>query len=375
MMYRFKSYGYGFLIVVIAVILFSSFSTSQQTTAQSRPYRIETWVYTPNWITAMTFAPDGSLFYTEKETGRVRLVSPDGVIQEEPVIHLSTDSLGERGLIGIAVDPDYENNGYVYVYHTFPAIIEGPYVLQRLVRFHVEDGVGSDPLIMLEVEVNPNKAKHHGGNLHFGADGMLYMSIGDNDVPERAMDLEFIHGKIHRFQIDGDELIAPEDNPWEDNTAYAIGLRNPIDFAFDPYSEEMVIFATENGPSCDDEINLILPGQNYGWRADYPCDDSRPGEFEDYTYPLIHYTPTIAPVGIEIYHGDQIPELQGDILFCAWNDGTMRRLVLDETRTEVIEETTVDIGNTFCSLDILTGPDGALYYASVTGIHRLIARN
>ena len=79
----------------------------------------------------MTFAPDGSLFYTEKETGRVRLVSPDGVIQEEPVIHLSTDSLGERGLIGIAVDPDYENNGYVYVYHTFPAIIEGPYVLQR----------------------------------------------------------------------------------------------------------------------------------------------------------------------------------------------------------------------------------------------------
>lgn len=362
------------LVILIAAVVMNSLPVSPPPTiAQSRPYRIETWVYTPNWITAMAFDPNGNLFYTEKETGRVRLVSPDGVVQEEPVIHLNTDSLGERGLIGIAVDPDYENNGYVYVFHTFPAIVQGPYVLQRLVRFRVEDGIGTDPFIMLETEVNPNVAKHHGGNLHFGPDSMLYLSLGENDVPERAMDLDFPHGKIHRFQIEGDELVAPDDNPWEGNTAYAIGLRNPIDFVFDPYSEdELTIFSTENGPSCDDEVNLILPGHNYGWRADYPCDDSRPGEFDEYTYPLVHYTPTIAPVGIEVYHGDQIPELQGDILFCAWNDGQMRRLILDETRTEVVEQTTVDIGNTFCSLDILTGPDGALYYASITGIHRLV---
>src|SRR5690606_7675506 len=109
--------------------------------------------------------------------------------------------LGERGLIGIAVDPDYENNQYVWVFHTFPAIVEGPYVLQRVVRFRVEDGLAHDPQIMLEEEVNPNVAKHHGGNLHFGPDGMLYLSMGDNDVPERSQDLSRLQGKINRFAV------------------------------------------------------------------------------------------------------------------------------------------------------------------------------
>lgn len=339
-------------------------------------YDVELYVRTPNLLTGMEFAPDGRLFYNEKETGDVRVVSADGKLQPDPVIHFRVDSLGERGLIGIALDPQFEENHYIWVYLTAPKVTdEGYKVWQQVIRFTETDGVGSDPIIMLEVPYESRDYSWHtGGRLRFDQDGYLYVSIGDNATPANAADLSVYPGKIHRFQVVGDKLEIPADNPWADNSAFAIGFRNPIDFVFDPYSDS--IFGTENGPSCDDEVNLIQAGHNYGWREGYSpisnCDDERPGEFEEYTYPLVHYSPTIAPVGIGIYTGDQIPVFQGNVFFCAWNDGKMRSLTLNDERNQVVYEELIDLKNASCHTAVLTGLDGALYFASSSGIYRLV---
>lgn len=338
-------------------------------------HNVETVLDDVNFLTSMAFAPDGRLFYTEKETGRVRVINTAGQLQASPVIELVTDGMGERGLIGIAMDPDYEHNHFIWVHHTVPVFQEGVMVIQRIVRFREEGGQGYDPQVMLEVPVLNDDGVHYGGNLHFDSEGYLYFSLGDHYRAENTTNLEVYPGKIHRFKVEGDRLVVPDDNPWAGSSAYAIGLRNPFDFVFDPYSDAM--FATENGQQCDDEINLIRAGGNYGWRVGYddvaPCEDERIGEIEGVTYPLIHYTPTIAPVGIEVYSGDQMPYFQGMIFFCAWVDGKMRGLTLDETRTQVIYSEEMDLRNTRCETDILTGPDGALYYASSTAIYRMVS--
>lgn len=340
-------------------------------------HNVETVVNLVNYPTAMAFAPDGRLFFTEKETGNVRVISVDGVLQEAPVINFRSDTLGERGLIGIAIDPNFEDNGHIWVYNTEPDFTETGryYVAQRVVRFEESDGMGSNPVVMLDVPYESEYARHVGGNMHFDKDGYLYVSMGDNAIPAFSDDLSVYPGKIHRFAVEGDRLVVPDDNPWADNSAFAMGLRNPIDFAFDPYSD--AIFATENGPTCDDEVNLITAGGHYGWREDYGilpnCDNEFPGENPEHTYPLVYFTPTIAPVGIEVYEGDDIPAFEGLVFFCSWKDAKMRVLYLDDTRTNVLLMEEVDLRGTRCHTDIAMGPDGALYYASTSGIHRLVA--
>jgi glucose/arabinose dehydrogenase len=299
------------------------------------------------------------------------------VLLPDPVIEFRVDKLGERGLIGITIDPNYESNGHVWVYLTAPTTINDRYiVVQRVVRFTERDNVGSDPIIMLEVPyLSRDYSRHVGGRLRFDDDGYLYVSMGDNADPANSQNLETFPGKIHRFAVEGDELVIPEDNPWPDNSAFAIGLRNPIDFVFDPYSD--AIFGTENGPTCDDEVNRIVAGGNYGWREDYDwlnfnCDDENPGQYEEYIYPLVHFTPAIAPVGIGVYSGDLLPNFQRDIFFCAWNDGKMRRLALNEERTEVIYQDEIDLRRKPCHTAVMTGPDDALYFASSTAIYRIV---
>jgi glucose/arabinose dehydrogenase len=338
-------------------------------------HRVETVFEHETLITAMAFAPDSRLFFTEKETGNVRVLSANWELQVEPVIGFHIDNPGERGLLGIALDPHYEENGFIWTQFIIPTDEDEDVVAwERTVRFHEENGRGSDPVIMLDIPIHNNDYIHYGGNLHFAPDESLFIAVGDHYRAENATNLDVLQGKIHRFIVQDDALIIPEDNPWPGYSAYAIGLRNPFDFAFDPFGDG--IFAVDNGEQCDDEINLILPGAFYGWQSDYdtvfPCEDDRPGEDEGVTYPLIHFTPTVAPVGIEVYSGDLIPAYTGNIFFCAWVDGHMRALTLNDARDTVIYSEEIDLRRTACHTDIVTGPDGALYYASMEGIHRLV---
>lgn len=364
----------GILLLLIILPIFSiqaqtNIITDSETGTQ---YILEEYV-PANFPVGMVFTADGRLFYNEKTTGNVRVVLADGTQQLEPVIHLETDALQERGMLGIAISPDFENDSTLYVVHTavgdtrnFPA--------NRLVRFVIdENNIAGEAEELLRFPIETGELLHNGGNVHFDGD-YLYLSLGDFGDDSNAQNLDTPQGAIHRFQLIDGELTIPEDNPFENNSIYSYGFRNPFDFTFDTLSD--VIFVAEVGPSCDDEINATQPGDNHGWTEDYDC----PGldgivDVEGYVAPMLSYTaPVVAPTGIVVYEGDAFPEWQGDLFFCNWSYGNMRRIELDESRTEVLAVHEIDLGDTSCKLDLIISPDGEFYFGTVGGGGGVIMR-
>ncbi len=377
-------------LVVLLVISSIFFSLPKRTNAQdgSTPtpsmtpvldpdlptsYRVEK-VLDASWPIALAWAPDGTLFFTERFTGYLRRVSPDGLLQSDPVWTFPVSTDGERGLLGVAVSPDYETSGYVYVYYTRVPGDGFNVPVNRIARLKVDaDGKGSTPEVMLNIPLTTNNLWHQGGNIHFGPDGMLYLAIGEYYIPSNAQNVDVIPGKINRFQVTDEGLIAAPGNPFGTAT-YAYGIRNTFDFDFDPYMFEVTgqIFGADNGPDCDDELNLIVPGGNYGWRDGYPCDDTNPLNPEKYIYPIWSITPTEAPTGVAVYTGWQIPEWRGQVFFCAWKTGKMRRVILDAGRSRLSAVRDVDLQGQSCTIEVENGPDGALYFTNQYGIFRIV---
>ncbi|MBV6437087.1 MAG: Aldose sugar dehydrogenase YliI [Anaerolineae bacterium] len=352
------------LVLLTLTAALSGAQPAQTFTAGGVTYTVDKYV-TANYPVKLAFAPDGRLFYTEKNTGNVRVVRADGVLQPEPVLTLPVDGLAERGTLGIALDPHYEENGYIWVVHTTPGTPRD-YPANQLVRFTEEDGVGRDPEVMFSVPLTGSSLIHNGGQVAFDREGRLYLGIGDYENPANAQNLDVIPGKIHRFDVTDDGLVPAAGNPFEGSSVYAYGLRNPWDFDFD--LEGTAIFATENGDHCDDEINLILRGFHYGHGADYRCGGTAVGvDMTYYVAPLLSFTPTEAPTGILVYHHDAAPDWIGKLFFCVWNDGypSLRMITLDDDRRAVESVTEVPLGEARCRIDIAQGPDGGLYMSSV----------
>lgn len=317
---------------------------------------------------ALAIDAEGRIFYTEKDTGRVRLIV-NGQLQPQAVITVPVRTVGEAGLIGIAFDPDYALNHFMYIYHTSPDPVEN-----RIVRFEEVDGVALNPTI---VYTFPHQARswdmHIGGNLHFGPDGRLYVTVGEDGTPTLAQDLGNPHGKIHRFNATV-PLSPPPDNPFYTTpgavqSIWALGLRNSFDFDFDPLTGWL--WASENGPTHDDEINLLVPGGNYGWPVCIgPCDPPDPR----YIDPQWGWTPVIAPTAVKFYSGNQIPQWRNQLFMCSFLDRQLRHLILDAGRQNIVQETIVE--GVPCTLDMEIGPDGSIYYIEGGGwsngtLHRL----
>jgi glucose/arabinose dehydrogenase len=309
---------------------------------------------------AMAFDPAGRLFVTER-TGSVRLVV-NGWLQPQAVIRFDVDICLERGLLGLTLDPDFSANHFVYVYYTERPGAPCGDTVNKVVRFVERNGAGSDPV---QIFSSPAvwAGYHNGGNLRFGPDGKLYISVGDDTSSAIAQDLSMKNGKIHRINADG---TIPTDNPWygQANVEWSIfarGLRNSFDFDFDPVSGWL--FASENGPNCDDELNRILPSYNYGWRPDYPCDDLNPDPAYN-TIPPLWFLPIgeccIGPTGVAFYTGGHIPTWQNELFMCSYNWGQLHHFYLSPDRRTVTSAAQID--GIFCRMDIQTGPDGAFYY-------------
>jgi glucose/arabinose dehydrogenase len=316
----------------------------------------------------MAFDPDGRLFFIER-SGAVRLIVND-VLQPDPVITFNVDTCFERGLVGLALDPNFTTNHYIYVQYTsFSGCSD---TFSNVARFVEQNGTGTDPTVIFATSFTG--VYHTGNNIHFGPDGKLYISTGDNLDDRTAQNVSDAHGKIHRINPDGS---IPDDNPVFSQPSalpslYAIGLRNSYDFTFDTIVTGR-IFATENGPSCDDEVNRIEGGWNYGWRSSYPCDDESPGgPSRTYnTAPPFWYVPLgpccVAPTGVDVYTGTLIPQWQNDLFVCTYNDGYMHHFYLSDDRKTYTASNVIE--GVTCNMDLQTAADGSVYYMQAGGVY------
>ena len=221
----------------------------------------EGWVTGITAGTAFAQAPDGRVFVAE-QTGKLRVVK-NGVLLATPFATLSVDSAGERGVIGVALHPDFATNGWVYVYHT---TTEGG-THNRISRYTANGDVASGlPTTVFNLPALSTATNHNGGAMHFGKDGKLYVGVGDNARGAPAQDKASLFGKMLRLNDDGS---IPGDNPFyatstgDARAVWAYGLRNPFTFAVRPGDGRIHI--NDVGENTWEEIDLGAAGANYGW--------------------------------------------------------------------------------------------------------------
>lgn len=207
---------------------------------------------------ALVFLPDRSLLVTERP-GRVRLIDNNNNLQVDPVaIFSKVKEIGEGGLLGMTLHPDFATNNFVYLYYTYGENIGN--TLNRVVRMTYQNKKLHDEKII--VDKIPGSLFHNGGRIKFGPDGFLYIATGDAQNPSQAQNINALGGKILRVTDEGKP--AP-DNPFN-NLVYSYGHRNPQGLA---WNSEGQLWATEHGRSGLlsglDELNLIEKGKNYGW--------------------------------------------------------------------------------------------------------------
>ena len=201
---------------------------------------------------ALAFLPDGRIIFTERP-GRVKIIEKNGNVNTIANI-AQVNHVGEGGLLGAAVHPDFDKNNFVYLYYTYSST--GENTLNRVARYRFSDEKLVDEKVI--IDAIPGAANHNGGRLKFGPDKFLYITTGDAQNPSLAQNRDSLAGKILRVDEDGK---AASGNPFGNRT-YSYGHRNPQGLAWD---EKGQIWETEHGPLARDELNLIKIGGNYGW--------------------------------------------------------------------------------------------------------------
>jgi len=315
---------------------------------------------------AIAFLPDGRKLVTEK-AGRLRIIEADGKLNPEPV--KGTPAIidhGQGGLMEVAVHPDYEKNGWIYLGFADGTRDGGKVkTITAYVRGKLKDGQWTDQeqIWKADPKFYTDAGVHFGTRLVFDK-GYIYFPVGERGGRMEAQDVANAKGKIFRLFDDGR---VPEDNPkFEGKTPvpglWTYGHRNPQGLDIDP--RDGSIYDTEHGPRGGDELNWIQPGHNYGWPVitygmDYngtPISDKTTEEGMD--QPVIYWQPSIAACGLSFYRGDKFPEWKNDLFAGALAQQEVRRLRLNDHKVVEQEVILKNIGRI---RDVTDAPDGFIY--------------
>lgn len=308
--------------------------------------------------TAMAMAPDGRIFVCQ-QGGALRVIKNNALLPT-PFVTLTVNSQGERGLLGVAFDPDFLANQFVYVYYTATT----PTVHNRISRFTANGDVAAANSELVLLDLNTLSAtNHNGGAIHFGSDGKLYAGVGDNAVSSNSQTLANPLGKLLRINRDGS---IPADNPFVGSTTgtsraiWATGLRNPFTFGVHPNSGR--IFINDVGQSTWEEINDGIAGANYGWP-----DTEGPTSNPAFVSPIYYYANNnaveCAIAGGTFYAPEvrQFPAAYVEAYFfqdlCG---GWIHRLDANNDWHDFASAISSPV-------DVLVGHDGSLYYLSRGG--------
>jgi len=321
-----------------------------------------------NGAVAFTFGPGNQIWYVEKATGEVRIHDLDTdsnrLFYDVPGVNAE----GERGMLGIALHPGYPTKPFVYVYAT--RSVSGS-LRNQILRLTDSDGRGTNRKVIFTSPAS-SSPYHNGGRILFGPDGKLFAIVGEGHDPSNAQDTtNNDRGKILRMRPDGG---VPSDNPIANSRIFAFGIRNSFGFAFDP--EKGHLWETENGPSCNDELNRIRKGANFGWGPSQTCSGTAPQNTnQDGPNPVLPerwYTPTIAPTGIAFCARCGLGSgNDGKLFFGSFNTGDIRAVTLNAKRTGVTGQRVV---YTHASgvLSMEVGPGGTIYFSDFWHIYKLV---
>ncbi len=295
-----------------------------------------------NFTGGLAVAPDGRIFYSELTTGKIRIATSQELFIP-PVAELPVLGTGNEGLTGLAIDPEFPAQPYLYAYYTASSTGSN-----QVVRLTLSGNQAVSSKVLLS---GIPAGGHNGGALAFDNQRRLYIGTGDAGQPALAQNDQSLAGKILRINADGS---IPAANPLAGSPILAKGFRNVFGLAVKGSGN--LIIATDNGPDCDDEINIIESGKNYGWRADQGCGDTSAA----YTQPAVRLNPSVAPTGVvisgaDIYVGDFI------------SGGLIR--YTQSAVNQLKQQETVVAGEYGPVISLASGPGNRLYFSTNNAVY------
>jgi aldose sugar dehydrogenase len=316
-----------------------------------------------------TFLPDGRVLYGELRGGEIRILNP--VSKTSRLFYTVPDfeaSGGEQGIIGIALHPDYPKPAYVYanVTRTVDGLTEN-----HILRIRNVSGAGQDATSIFRI---PAAAYHNGGHIAFGPDHKLYIAVGDNTDPANAQDMNTLAGKYLRINPNG---TVPASNPVSGSPIIAYGIRNSFGFAFDPQTGGL--WDAQNGPQCNDELNLVprLTLTNFGWGPSWTCTTPPEAPLntnQDGANPVLpkyYWAMPVAPTGAAFCAACGLGSAsEGKLFVGQFNNAKLRRFTLNSARNGI-----TGTGVVYTAPDkilaVERAPNGRLYFSTSAAIYRL----
>jgi aldose sugar dehydrogenase len=302
---------------------------------------------------SIAFLPEGDMLVTERE-GRVRVVKMDGTVGPT-IISPAVTTTAESGLLGLALHPQFAENGFFYIYFTSTTDAGDENQVERWVLSPDRIVASFDRIIIKGIAA---AQFHDGGRIRFGPDGMLYIGTGDGRSPDRSQDVDDLAGKILRLDPDGG---VPQDNPFPGKPAYILGVRNTQGF---DWRDDGTLVVTDHGPSGEyqgreghDEVNVVQAGDNLGWPTIYACESN-----DGMVSPSMTWKTALPPGGASFFRGNAISGWNGSLLISSLRGEHLQRVVFDTEDPRRVASNEVYLSGEYGRLrEAVMGPDGFFY--------------